>query len=72
MKTVPIVQLLVDADLVFSRSEARRKVSMGGVKIDGAVVNSIAHEVELTEAVTVQVGRREAKKLVNGAWVRTT
>ncbi len=54
-----IIDLLVETKLVTSKSEARRTIEQGGVKVGGEVVRSIAHTVILTKAgVIVQKGKR--------------
>ena len=54
---VAIGQLLKQAGLVPSTSEALRNIEQGGVKIDGATVSDKALKVEAGEFV-VQVGKR--------------
>ncbi len=52
-----IGQLLKQANLVPSTSEALRNIEQGGVKIDGATVSDKGLKVEAGEYV-VQVGKR--------------
>jgi tyrosyl-tRNA synthetase len=52
-----IAQLLKQANLVPSTSEANRNIEQGGVKIDGAVVADKATKVAAGTYV-VQVGKR--------------
>lgn len=54
-----IVGVLVDAKLVTSRSEARRMVTQGAVKLDGEKVTDANAEIEFQEGVVLQVGKRK-------------
>ncbi len=55
----PLVDLLVEAKLAPSKSEARRLVTQGGVKVDGRVVNDPAAEVEVgKKKILIQKGKR--------------
>lgn len=60
-----IIDILLEADLVKSKSEARRAIDGKGVKIDGEVVEG--YDVMVTgteEGVTVQKGKRHFVKIV--------
>ena len=57
-----VVDLLVEAKLVSSKSEGRRMVEQGGVRIDGNKVESIS-EVEIKSGTVVQVGKRKFVKI---------
>jgi tyrosyl-tRNA synthetase len=46
-----------------SRSEARRLLSQGGVKLDGAEVNGLDVPAEELDGAVLQIGRRRFKKL---------
>ena len=59
---IGIGQLLKQANLVPSTSEAMRNVEQGGVKIDGATVSDKALKVEAGTFV-VQVGKRKYAKI---------
>ncbi len=53
-----LVDLLVETKLVVSKSEARRAIEQGGVKIDGEVVNDVKKSVDLTKkGVVIQKGK---------------
>ncbi|NJL33230.1 MAG: tyrosine--tRNA ligase, partial [Chloroflexaceae bacterium] len=54
-----VVDLLVDAQLASSKSEARRLIDGGGVRVDGEKVESYDLTLEPGAAVVVQVGRRK-------------
>ena len=59
---IGIGQLLKQANLVTSTSEAMRNVEQGGVKIDGATISDKALKVEAGTFV-VQVGKRKFAKI---------
>ncbi|MCW5881016.1 MAG: tyrosine--tRNA ligase [Anaerolineae bacterium] len=61
--TGSIVDIMVQAQLVASKSEARRLIEQGGVKLDGERVDSVAFEVP-DRAGILQVGRRKFVRLV--------
>ena len=54
--------LLADA-FALSRSEARRLLSQGGVKLDGAELSGLDVAAEQLDGAVLQVGRRRFKKL---------
>lgn len=54
----PLVDALVKAGLASSKSEARRLVLQGGVRIDGAVQKKESSSVELRPGSVIQVGKR--------------
>lgn len=61
-----IVDLLVEAKLAGSKSEARRVVEQGGVKVDGKVVNDPNAEIKLSkQGVLVQKGKRHFVKVMS-------
>jgi tyrosyl-tRNA synthetase len=60
-----IVNLLVQAKLAPSKSEARRLVEQNGVKLDGQTVESIEAVVEASAPRVLQVGKRKFVRLVN-------
>ena len=61
--TRSIVDIMVQAQLVASKSEARRLIEQGGVKLDGERIDSVAFEVPDREGI-LQVGRRKFVRLV--------
>ncbi|MBL7198635.1 MAG: tyrosine--tRNA ligase [Anaerolineae bacterium] len=61
-----IVDLLEEAGLVRSRSQARRLIAQGGVRLDGERVSSVEQEVRIEGERVVQVGRRRFVRLA--AW----
>ncbi|MBI4652967.1 tyrosine--tRNA ligase [Candidatus Kuenenbacteria bacterium] len=60
-----IVELLVETKLATSKSEARRLIEQGGIKIDGNVVKDINKIIEITEqGVLAQKGKRQFIKVL--------
>jgi len=53
-----ILDLVASSGAVASRSEARRLIEQGGVKVDGAVWNNPSSSADGAAASTIQVGRR--------------
>ncbi len=60
-----IVNLLVQAKLAPSKSEARRLVEQNGVKLDGQTVESIEVVIEASAPRVLQVGKRKFVRLVS-------
>jgi tyrosyl-tRNA synthetase len=59
-----IVDLLVATDLAKSKSEARRLIGQGGVRLDGEKVDSIEEMVSIQDGMILQVGKRRFVRLV--------
>jgi tyrosyl-tRNA synthetase len=59
-----IVDLLAEAGLALSKSEARRLISGGGVRIDGEKVENQDAVIEPSGARVVQVGKRKFVRVV--------
>jgi len=59
----PLIDLLFDAKLTSSKSEARRVISQGGIKIDGKVKKDWQEKIELKEGQIIQVGKRKFLKI---------
>jgi tyrosyl-tRNA synthetase len=59
-----IVDLIVSAGLAASKGEARRLIEQGGVKLDGAAVDSVAYTVEAHRETVLQVGKRKYLRLL--------
>ncbi len=59
---MPIIDLLVAANLVGSRSEARRLITQSGVRLDEAVIENTEQVIPAQEAV-LRVGRRKFIRL---------
>ncbi len=55
----PLVDLLVEAKLASSKSEARRLVTQGGVKVDGEAVSDAAATIDIgRKKILIQKGKR--------------
>jgi tyrosyl-tRNA synthetase len=54
-----IVDILVDTNLVSSRSEARRLIQQGGVKIDNEKIPDFNYIIRKNDAFIIQVGKRK-------------
>jgi tyrosyl-tRNA synthetase len=63
IKDMPIMDLLVYLKLTSSKSEARRLIVQGGVRVSGKVVNEWDKTIRLEPALTVQVGSRRFARL---------
>ncbi len=61
-----IAQLLKQANLCASTSEAMRMVDQGGVRIDGAVISDKQLQVQ-AGTVVLQVGKRKFAKVTLSA-----
>lgn len=59
----PILNLLINNKLASSRSEARRLVEQGGVKIDRRVISDWSESVAVVDGAVLQVGKRKFVKL---------
>jgi tyrosyl-tRNA synthetase len=57
--TQSLADILVDTKMTSSRSEARRLIEQGGVKIDGAVIGEREAKLEPTKGMIIQVGKRK-------------
>ncbi|MFH1347303.1 MAG: tyrosine--tRNA ligase [Candidatus Margulisiibacteriota bacterium] len=56
-KEIGIIDLLVAAELVSSKSDARRVIKQGGVRVDGEAIKDEKQKVELDQERTVNVGK---------------
>jgi tyrosyl-tRNA synthetase len=61
----PIVDLLVAAGLASSRSDARRLIDGGGVRLDGAKIAAHDQVVVPGDPQTLQVGKRKFARIVS-------
>jgi tyrosyl-tRNA synthetase len=57
------VDLLVEANLVKSRSEAKRLITQGGVDIDGFPINSFTSQITVKDGSIIKVGKRKFVKI---------
>lgn len=60
----PIVDLLVSLGLAVSKSEARRLVGQGAVRIDSGVIKDTKAELKISGSIIVQVGKRNFRKVI--------
>ena len=64
---IDILTILVKAELVPSRSEARRAVEQGGVTVEGDKVTDIKAtytKAQLTAGIVVRRGKKAFKKII--------
>ena len=61
-----IVDIIYDAGFASSKSQARRLVQQGAVKLDGERLTSIEADIEVTEQTVLQVGKRRFLTLSPG------
>lgn len=59
-----LIDLLVEAGLASSKSEARRLVQQGGVRLDEAVMSDQDATVSISEPAVLRVGKRRFMRLV--------
>ncbi len=62
--SVLLVDVLAQADLVKSKSEARRLIEQGGVRVNREVVSDLRREVRVGEALLVQCGKRRFAEIL--------
>jgi tyrosyl-tRNA synthetase len=60
----PIIDILVDTGLVESKSEARRMIHQGGVRLDGVKVEDTSLVVKLEREKVLQIGKRRFARLI--------
>ncbi len=62
---MPLVQVMVAAGLAPSKSEARRLIQQGGVRVEGEAVRSVGAELDTTGegATLLQVGKRRFARI---------
>jgi tyrosyl-tRNA synthetase len=58
-----LVDLMQHAEMVPSKSEARRLIEQGGVKVDGAVIGDREAVIRPTDEMIIQVGKRKFVKI---------
>lgn len=63
-KVINILDLLVEARLVSSKSEAKRLVLQGGVKINKKLQKDWRETIRIEKGMVVQVGKRRFKRIV--------
>ena len=60
-----VIDLLVEAGLTHSKSEARRLVQQGGVRLDGEQIVDIGHVITADGERVLQVGKRKFVRLTS-------
>ena len=58
-----LADLLVQTNLAPSKKEAKRLIEQGGVKLNGEKVSNVNAEIELTDEILLQVGKRKFLKI---------
>jgi tyrosyl-tRNA synthetase len=58
-----LADLLAQLNLAASKKEAKRLIEQGGVKLNGEKVSNIGAEIELTDEILLQVGKRRFLKV---------
>lgn len=61
--TQPLVDILIQAKMVPSKSEAKRLMEQGGVKVDGAVIGDRGAQIKPQKGMIIQVGKRRFLKI---------
>lgn len=64
-RVIRIVDLLVTTGLVISKSEARRLITQGGIRIDQQRINDIDAEISLDKERIVQAGKRKFIRILS-------
>ena len=59
LKSMPVTDLLTSTGMASSKSEAKRYISQGGVRIGGEVVRDEKAQIDLIEPKTINVGKRK-------------
>lgn len=62
-KKIAIIDMLVKLELLSSKSEARRMIQNGGVRINGEKITDIHADAVIKENMIIQVGKRKFLKL---------
>jgi len=62
-KNWSLVDLLLHTDLVPSKTEGRRLIEQGGVRVDGAVIGDREATIRPTAGLVIQVGKRKFIKI---------
>ncbi len=61
---VRLIDLMVEAGLVSGKSEARRIIRQGGVKLNGEIVKNELLEIKIENEMILKVGKRKFLKLI--------
>lgn len=63
-KDLPILDLIMEAKLATTKSEARRLVEQGGVKINDEIQKDFKKAVTIEDGIILQVGKRKFAKII--------
>ncbi len=63
VQELPLVDILVATGLVPSRSEARRQIQQGAVRVDGKPIQDVYARIELSDAHVIAVGKRRVVRI---------
>ncbi|MBW6431768.1 tyrosine--tRNA ligase, partial [Patescibacteria group bacterium] len=61
--TQPLIDVLIECKMVSSKSEGRRLIEQGGVKVDGACIGEREAVIEPRKGMIIQVGKRKFVKI---------
>lgn len=61
--TQPLIDVLIECKMVSSKSEGRRLIEQGGVKVDGACIGEREAVIEPQKGMIIQVGKRKFAKI---------
>lgn len=61
---ISVVDLIVTADMASSKSEAKRLIEQGGVRIDSNKISSIDSEVSINNGMVINIGKKNFKRVV--------
>jgi tyrosyl-tRNA synthetase len=61
-----VVDIIAEADLARSKSQARRLVQQGAVRLDGEKIKSIDFDIDIEEDAVLRVGKRRFLQLLVG------
>ncbi len=64
VEEIDLCTLLKETNMTSSRSEARRLVEQGGVKINGRVKKDFKEKINITKGLVIQTGKRNFRKAV--------
>ncbi len=59
-----IIELIAETELSPSKSETRRMIKGGGVKVDGEKIGSHEEEIDISKERLVQIGKRKFVKVI--------
>ncbi|GAB6073006.1 tyrosine--tRNA ligase [Venenivibrio stagnispumantis] len=62
-KVIPLFELLYEAKLVETKSEAKRLIKQGGVRLNNEKIDNPLFEVDLDKEWVIQVGKRKFAKI---------